>query len=254
MAVSLLFFAAVRDNGSAPVKPTRAHTSSVAFGAWVTVSAALAQMAFWNKIAHRGRGQQHRGRNSLRVWRILQLARRRHGGPPRSSPPDSGPGARCRYGPPSPDRHRCPRPPKAPCSVPPGGLVTHFLRPIHSVRSSSPGDTRRRLLRCAALDTWRTTKRAPTRSHRARRSRGDGGIAMNPPPLRLVNPPIIGKPTRARVQSRFVRSRWQRCCAYQLPRKMRHFGVEPTTEVPRRHVGELETTVTVSVGPLRCRR
>lgn len=50
MAVSLLFFAAaVRErirSGEANTSPY----SSVAFGAWVTVSAALAQMAFWNKI------------------------------------------------------------------------------------------------------------------------------------------------------------------------------------------------------------
>lgn len=50
MAVALLFFgAAVRErirSGEASTSPS----SAVAFGAWITVSAALAQMAFWNKI------------------------------------------------------------------------------------------------------------------------------------------------------------------------------------------------------------
>lgn len=50
MAVALLFFAAaVRER----LRSGEAHTSpysSVAYGAWITVSAALAQMAFWNKI------------------------------------------------------------------------------------------------------------------------------------------------------------------------------------------------------------
>lgn len=50
MAVSSIFFAAAVRERIRSGEATTSPYSSVAFGAWITVSAALAQMAFWNKI------------------------------------------------------------------------------------------------------------------------------------------------------------------------------------------------------------
>jgi hypothetical protein len=49
MGVALLFFATAVRNLLRSREPSDATYSSVAFGAWITVSAALGQMAAWNK-------------------------------------------------------------------------------------------------------------------------------------------------------------------------------------------------------------